>query len=671
MQRRNTTAKGRHGAVPFLECPSARLSLALSWQPWLTRTGFYARDCPSTTGIGSAGIPATRGNSRASRVIAACRVENTLRVFQPDRELVFVYQHSLTTSQNSWRFGLAPSFFRAHLLRLICTYTPCGLRCSGVGACHPDRFQAKGKLRSFRPGTAHLAPLQRTRRRKSLEATPDCPRRFQRRTRRCQAAEPRHPAKPGRRAEGGRLQAAMAGPRFRRPHQPRRGGFHGEVATQMSKLVDIFGYLTVLLSAGTLIGQSLLLGGVVFLYWIARPGAEASAALEPVRERSRRCFRIAAIALAAVELCYLYINSAVVMGSAEIPFREVTGANFFIAGTIILIAALNAAIVAGIRSKYTGWYLAFLVLVIFGASVMTDHAASRVDGRVPLILLTAIHEIATGLWIGGLPFLLIGLQTNRGRATQWYLTRRFSQLALASVLVLVFSGVLMSLKYVGSWGALVGTSYGLMLLAKVAMLLALLALGGINFRMLRRYGPDQVIPRLRRLVEVEVGIGITVLLTAASMTSAPPAVDLANDTVSPSHIWARYRPMWPRMQSPSAADLSTRHPGQVISDDDPTRRTVAYTSEGLALSPRVLNDMRWSEYNHHWLGLIVLGMGLLAVLARTGYAPWAEYWPLLMIGIAVFIFLRGDPECWPLGPKSFWLTWADPEIFQHRAAALL
>jgi putative copper resistance protein D len=98
---------------------------------------------------------------------------------------------------------------------------------------------------------------------------------------------------------------------------------------------------------------------------------------------------------------------------------------------------------------------------------------------------------------------------------------------------------------------------------------------------------------------------------------------------------------------------------------------VAHTSEGLALSVRKIADMRWSEYNHHWMGLIVLGMGMLAFLARTGKAPWAEYWPLLMIGIAVFIFLRGDPECWPLGPKSFWSTWTTPEIFQHRAAALL
>src|SRR5271167_1971543 len=116
----------------------------------------------------------------------------------------------------------------------------------------------------------------------------------------------------------------------------------------MIKLVDIFGYLTVLLSAGTLIGQSLLLGGVVFLYYIARPGAEVPAGtLQPVLASSRRCLRIAAIGLAVVEALYLYINSAVVMATAEIPFREVTGANFFIADSIILVAAVNVAIVSG------------------------------------------------------------------------------------------------------------------------------------------------------------------------------------------------------------------------------------------------------------------------------------------------------------------------------------
>jgi|HubBroStandDraft_6_1064221.scaffolds.fasta_scaffold12369_6 putative copper resistance protein D len=440
----------------------------------------------------------------------------------------------------------------------------------------------------------------------------------------------------------------------------------------MVKLVDIFGYLAVLLSAGTLIGQSLLLGGLFFLFWVARPGLEIPPdRLISVRASALKFFRFSAIGLAIVQVLYLYVNSAVLMASAEIGFREAMGANFFIAGAVMLFAALLIAIISRNQETYTLWFLSVLVLIVLSASVMTDHAASRIDGRVPLIALTALHELATGFWIGGLPFLLLGLYVQRDKAVQWYLTQRFSRLALISVVLLVVSGFFMSISYVGSWHALIGTSYGLMLLAKIVMLGAMLALGGINFLMLRKYSPGETIPRLRRLVEAEVGIGLTIVLTAASLTAQPPAVDLPNDTVQWSHIVQRFKPERPLLRSPNPTDLSTKIPGQVISRTDPTRQTVAYTSEGMALSIRKMADMKWSEYNHHWMGLIVLAMGILAFLARTGKAPWAEYWPLLMIGIAIFIFLRGDPECWPLGPKSFWATWAQPEIFQHRAAAIL
>jgi putative copper resistance protein D len=440
----------------------------------------------------------------------------------------------------------------------------------------------------------------------------------------------------------------------------------------MVKLVDIFGYLAVLLSAGTLIGQSLLLGGLFFLFWVARPSPEIPAdSFSRVRTLSLRFLRFSAIGLAIVQVLYLYVNSTVLMASAEIGFREAMGANFFIAGGVMLFAALLIAVIARSQESYALWFLSALVLIVLGASVMTDHAASRIDGRVPLIILTALHELATGFWIGGLPFLLLGLYVQKDKAVQWYLTQRFSRLALISVIVLVVSGVFLSLSYVGSWHALIGTSYGLMLLAKVVMLGVMLALGGINFLMLRKYSPGETIPRLRRLVEAEIGIGFTIVLTAASLTAQPPAVDLPNDTVQWSHIVQRFKPQVPLLRSPNPADLSTKIPGQVISQSDPTRQTVSYTSEGMALSIRKIADMKWSEYNHHWTGLIVLAMGLFAFLARTGKAPWAEYWPLLMIGIAIFIFLRGDPECWPLGPKSFWSTWAQPEIFQHRAAAIL
>ncbi len=440
----------------------------------------------------------------------------------------------------------------------------------------------------------------------------------------------------------------------------------------MLKLVDIFGYLSVLLRAGTLIGPSFLLGGLLFMYWIARPAPQVSTdALERVRTRLRRMFRVAAIALAVVQLLYLYVDSAVLMATAEIGLRDVVGANFFLAGSVMLAASLLVALIAGSQGRYVPHCLGLLVVIVLAASVMTNHAAARIDGRAWLIFLTLLHEASTGFWIGGLPFLLLGLYVAGDRPTQWYLTQRFSRLALVSVVVLVLSGFGMSLAYVGSWRSLIGTSYGVMLMAKIMMLAAMLALGGINFLMLRKYSPGDVVPRLRRLVEAEVGIGITIVLAAASLTSQPPAVDLVHDTVQPSHIWARFKPEWPRLRSPDISALSTRLPGEDVSALDPTRQIIAYNSEGSPLSLRSLNDRKWSEYNHHWMGLIVIAMGVLAVLARTGRAKWAENWPLLMIGIAIFIFLRGDPECWPMGPKSFWATWADPEIFQHRAAALL
>ena len=438
------------------------------------------------------------------------------------------------------------------------------------------------------------------------------------------------------------------------------------------RLVNIFGYLSVLLRAGTLIFQSLLLGGVLFISWVARPSSEIpDNSLERVRSSSLRLFRIAAIGLAIVQALYLYVNSAVLMASAEMGLRDIVGANFFISGSIVFTAAILAALLATIRSKFAMTWLGLLLAIILAASVMTNHAASRMDGRAALIVLSFLHELATGFWIGGLPFLLLGLFVGKTSSTQWRLTRRFSQIALVSVAVIVFSGVAMSLSYIGSVRSLFGTAYGVMVSAKAIMLGAMLLLGGINFLLLRKYSGDAVGPRLRRLVEAEVGIGITIILTAASLTSQPPAVDLVNDTVDFAHIASRLKPHWPRLASPELAQLSSPFPGRKIDIPAVAPLPAAYTIDGAPLSRSEVADIGWSEYNHHWMGVLVLAMGLLALLARTGHAKWAEYWPLVLIGIAIFIFARGDPECWPLGPQGFWISWTKTEVFQHRMAALL
>ena len=175
------------------------------------------------------------------------------------------------------------------------------------------------------------------------------------------------------------------------------------------KLVDLFAFLSVILRAGTLVFQSVLLGGVLFVLWVARTSPEVPPdSIARIQASSWRLLRISAVGLAVVQMLYLYVNSAALMVTAEIGFDGVIGANFFISGCIVLTAALMTAVVASGNKNVAKYALPVLAVIVMGASVMTNHAASRIDGRPLLIALSCIHELATGFWIGGLPFLVLG-----------------------------------------------------------------------------------------------------------------------------------------------------------------------------------------------------------------------------------------------------------------------
>jgi hypothetical protein len=82
--------------------------------------------------------------------------------------------------------------------------------------------------------------------------------------------------------------------------------------------------------------------------------------------------------------------------------------------------------------------------------------------------------------------------------------------------------------------------------------------------------------------------------------------------------------------------------------------------------PRNAYDIAWSEYNHHWAGLLVTVMGLAALAHRSGKAPLTRHWPLLFLFLAAFLFLRADPEVWPMGEIGIITSLKDPEVAQHR-----
>ncbi|MCC9740418.1 copper resistance protein CopC [Streptomyces sp. MNU89] len=83
-----------------------------------------------------------------------------------------------------------------------------------------------------------------------------------------------------------------------------------------------------------------------------------------------------------------------------------------------------------------------------------------------------VHLLAVALWLGGLAALLVTL--HRGPAAERQVVRRFSRVALGSVLVLATTGLYQSWRQAGSWDALTTTSFGRLLLVKVGMVALLL-----------------------------------------------------------------------------------------------------------------------------------------------------------------------------------------------------
>jgi putative copper resistance protein D len=391
-----------------------------------------------------------------------------------------------------------------------------------------------------------------------------------------------------------------------------------------------------------------------------------------VEQACLRWIRRSALALAAMQIAYVLANTLILTQSANMSLSEASGANFVIAGALGIASAITIVILAGAQRSHGYADLLLPAAAVLASSVMTSHAMARLEYRVPLVAITALHQTATATWLGGLPYLLIAIRRASSPESARQLSARFSQLALFSVAVLASAGLVLGFAYIGSFKAAYGTSYGAMVAAKVLLFGLLLFLGALNFQLVRHGAASSILASLKRFGEAEIGIGITVILTAASLTSLPPAVDLANDRVSAPEVFTRMAPRLPRLDSPSMPELPEDvYAVQKNSFEAGSLSTASYVPGQAGTRPNTPAEKAWSEYNHHWAGIIVLAIGLLALLAQAGRLSWARNWPLIFLGLSVFLFLRSDPEVWPLGPNGFWVTLADPEVLLHRFFVLL
>lgn len=191
------------------------------------------------------------------------------------------------------------------------------------------------------------------------------------------------------------------------------------------------------------------------------------------------------------------------------------------------VASLLLVAFAGLDGLAADCALAMLPGVLLTSS-LTSHGAALPDIAGVGIVVDWLHIAGATAWVGGLVGLLICLRGlwRHGRVSQ--LTARFSRFALVASAVVVLSGVVQAIFEVGSWSALVETAYGELVVVKIALLGAMLALAVFNTRQRRPVASGEVKIGLARVLPRRVGaelvLGVVVLAVAAVLTSTPPAL---------------------------------------------------------------------------------------------------------------------------------------------------
>src|SRR5271170_4463227 len=110
----------------------------------------------------------------------------------------------------------------------------------------------------------------------------------------------------------------------------------------MVKLLNIFGYLSVLLRAATLCFQTLTVGGIVFVIAVTR---SPQLRTDAVISNCRKWITWFALALTVTQISYLAANGLILMQSADMSFGEAAGANFVLAGGFAAACGLLIAVV--------------------------------------------------------------------------------------------------------------------------------------------------------------------------------------------------------------------------------------------------------------------------------------------------------------------------------------
>lgn len=209
----------------------------------------------------------------------------------------------------------------------------------------------------------------------------------------------------------------------------------------------------------------------------------------------------------------------------------------------------------------------------------TGHAAADTGSdKLVHIAADAMHLIAAGAWLGALLPLAMALRATPNPLQAHVLVRRFSAVGMASVGVLIATGIVNSVYLVASWPALFGTEYGGLLIAKIVLFVIMVALAAAN----RLRSTPQLVRGGVAPVHASGRIALNARLEAALGAGVLTMVGMLGVSVPAAHdqLW------WP---FPFRAAFDERHLPSIVRAypttyaRPPIRYTVTSVARGSAL----------------------------------------------------------------------------------------
>ena len=186
----------------------------------------------------------------------------------------------------------------------------------------------------------------------------------------------------------------------------------------------------------------------------------------------------------------------------------------------VILLYLFVGVLATISKRRTrAWRIAAPVLAVLVVLTFSGAGHPSVEANAGLwSTVDALHLGLVALWMGGLAMMVLGGRAWLRDAGHESAVRTFSKVVTVAVPIIVATGVVQAWRIGGGFDTLTDTTWGRILLAKGALAVLVVTIGGASRWLLLNDGPKH----LGRTVATETAMGVVVLALAAALVGVPP-----------------------------------------------------------------------------------------------------------------------------------------------------